>query len=150
MGMATSVMTRGPHVEQEEHHDHRHDHAALDQGPPEVADGGLDEGRLAEHVRVELHAGGERLLDLAQHLLHLVGDGQRVGPVELGDGPDHRGLAHVGGVAAGELRSQPDLRDLGERDRRSLAIGHDRPPQVVQRGDPAHAGHRQLLGRTRP
>ena len=120
----------------------------MQQRRPQVFDGGLDERCLAEQRLVELDTLGQRLFDLVECRLHLVGGRQCVGAKGLGGGSEYqRDAAVEAGIAALRRRPQLHLGDLGDGDRAAAAHGDDGRPQVFQRRHPPAAGDNIFLVR---
>ena len=122
IGMAVSEIDGGAHVQQEDEQHDRDHHGGLEQHALDVADRGLDEGRLPELDVGRRHAGRQRLLNLAERGLDLAGQRDGVGARLLLDADDDGRLALVAGVAALDAGRELDGRDLLQQDRLAVAV----------------------------
>ena len=115
-------------VHQEDEEDEDDEDAAFEEGFLHVADRAVDEARLAEDLRVDLHVGGEFGADFVERLLEPFRQREAAGPRLLRHGQDHGRLPVVRGEAEdGGLRAGPDVGDRLERNRRTGRGGlHDR------------------------
>ena len=104
----------------------------LEQHALDVADRGLDEGRLPELDVGRRHAGRQRLLDFAQRRFDPAGQRDGVGARLLLDADDDGGLALIAGVAALDAGRELDGRDLLEQDRLVVAVDDDRVGEVFE------------------
>ena len=133
-------------VEKKEEQNHRHQDAADPQGPLQIPDGALDEGRLAEEGRMDRHSLGKAAGHFRQRALEGVGKLHRVSPRQLVHLEENPRLGVDGGVTHFELGAEPDPRHLAEDHGDPAAESHHGAFQVGEGGcQPLRPDRKDLL-----
>ena len=153
-GIASRVNRPGPQVRQEQERHQDHQQRAVAQRAVQVRQRQLDEVRLAEQPRVELHARRQRRLDAVEHPVELGGQRERVDVRLPVDAENHRRLSVAGALAPLERLPHPHVRDVphpGSDGCRGSRSPSRRCPRRRARGRPPGSGTPdRRRGGTRP